>query len=596
VIAFADEIVAKRGPSAAPIIYCDLNFANNEFDGRLADYGLWLRAIGADPNGELSPTATGVFTNWAFLQYSASGNSGGISPLDLDSCHNEYKALDAHLIVAVTNPVAPAIAVQPQSQTVSLGASPTFGVIPEISSSTPLSFQWQFNGTNIAGATTTAYKRTGVQPADAGGYSVIITNVAGSITSVVATLTVLAPVTLYEETFDSYSSPSTITAPATTNGFKVYFNAPSGLFDFSATFGFDYSTVTLPTTIPSAPHSSGGTTKGLRLAVNKDTNAVVAAVNLYPTVPGFTGDYSLKLDMWINWSSGAGSTEHAMFGVNHSGNVTNRIDLPTSDGLFFAVSGDGGVSATSATQRDYAVYLGGGVGAIPLLKTTGFGPAPLLGAQFDHANSGFVALFPSKSPPGSAGLSWVNVEVRKEANLITWFLNDTLVAQYTNTTAFTNGNILIGYSDNTASLGSINNCVIFDNVRVETFTTDVDGDGLPDAWETQYFGSTGANPGTDADGDGGSNLHEFLAGTNPTNAASAFRLLGVQQQANNVRLDWTTVGSHSYVLQISTNLATGFVDLSPVIPIPGSAEGTTNYLHLGGASNPAAYYRVRLAP
>jgi len=44
---------------------------------------------------------------------------------------------------------------------------------------------------------------------------------------------------------------------------------------------------------------------------------------------------------------------------------------------------------------------------------------------------------------------------------------------------------------------------------------DEDADGLPDGWETRYFGSLAQSPGDDFDGDGFSNLEELLAGSNP---------------------------------------------------------------------------------
>ena len=48
------------------------------------------------------------------------------------------------------------------------------------------------------------------------------------------------------------------------------------------------------------------------------------------------------------------------------------------------------------------------------------------------------------------------------------------------------------------------------------------GCGMPDSWQLAYFGNLTQNPTGDFDGDGVSNLQEFLDGTNPTNAASAY--------------------------------------------------------------------------
>lgn len=45
---------------------------------------------------------------------------------------------------------------------------------------------------------------------------------------------------------------------------------------------------------------------------------------------------------------------------------------------------------------------------------------------------------------------------------------------------------------------------------------DTDANGLPDAWEINYFGHLGVNPSADADGDGYTNLQEYQNGTNPT--------------------------------------------------------------------------------
>lgn len=365
-------------------------------------------------------------------------------------------------------PVAPTITSQPQSLVVNLGSNATFAV--GASGTMPLAYQWRFNSVILPGATNATYTRTNTQLSHAGDYSVVVTNLAGSITSVVATLAFG-----FVDDFDSYGSANTVTSIGTTNGYKIFFRSASSLLDFTAIFGFDYSTVTYPTNIPPAPHSFGGTTKGLYLTVNKDGTPAAAAVNLYPVGQSFSNSFALKFDMWINWRDIDTSTEHALFGINHSGDVTNRVGQSPSDGLFFAVEGEDDSLPTSTTLRDFSVFRGSGSGA-PILMTTNnttFGPAPLLAPQFENYNAGFVALFPPKTipgfgttPAGSAGLGWVRGEVRQVSDRITWLLNDTIIAQYTNVYGYTNGNILIGYNDNFSSTGDSNNFVIFDNIRV----------------------------------------------------------------------------------------------------------------------------------
>jgi hypothetical protein len=124
------------------------------------------------------------------------------------------------------------------------------------------------------------------------------------------------------------------------------------------------------------------------------------------------------------------------------------------------------------------------------------------------------------------------------------------------------------------------------------------GDGIPNSWKQQY----GLDPfdpalgSKDSDHDGMSNLQEYLAGTNPTNAASNFRILSAAITNRDVRVDWTTMGGHSYVLQTNSDLLGTFQDLTAAIAVTGTNEGTTNYVHTGGATNTAGYYRVRLGP
>jgi adhesin HecA-like repeat protein len=113
--------------------------------------------------------------------------------------------------------------------------------------------------------------------------------------------------------------------------------------------------------------------------------------------------------------------------------------------------------------------------------------------------------------------------------------------------------------------------------------------------------STLLDPAGDADGDGMNNLWEALAGTNPTNSASLFRVTAVTRVGNDVLVNWSAVGGKRYVVQATTgtggNYSTNFVDISPAISVPGTGESRASYTDSGAAiSNPARFYRVRLAP
>jgi uncharacterized repeat protein (TIGR03803 family) len=94
--------------------------------------------------------------------------------------------LNIHLI---SNP--PQITLQPQSQNVLTGSNVTFTVTAN--GTAPLSYQWQKNGTNIAGATTTTFTLTNVQLSDSGTYSVHVTNPVGATNSGNAALNVVTP-------------------------------------------------------------------------------------------------------------------------------------------------------------------------------------------------------------------------------------------------------------------------------------------------------------------------------------------------------------------------------------------------------------------
>jgi hypothetical protein len=85
--------------------------------------------------------------------------------------------------------VAPTILTQPQNKTVPAGSNVVFTVTA--TGSNPLQYQWRLNGSALAGQTSATLTLNNVTTNQSGGYSVVVSNPAGVVTSQVAQLTIL---------------------------------------------------------------------------------------------------------------------------------------------------------------------------------------------------------------------------------------------------------------------------------------------------------------------------------------------------------------------------------------------------------------------
>jgi len=90
-----------------------------------------------------------------------------------------------NLLISATDPF---IVTQPTNQSVPMGGTALFTVAA--TGAPTLNYQWQFNGTNMPGATNSALPFVNVQPSNAGPYQVVLSNVYESVTSSVVTLDV----------------------------------------------------------------------------------------------------------------------------------------------------------------------------------------------------------------------------------------------------------------------------------------------------------------------------------------------------------------------------------------------------------------------
>ena len=138
--------------------------------------------------------------------------------------------IKAQLALTEAHSVSPAIITQPQDQVVPLGGSVTFDVVA--SGSSPLTYQWRHKGNGIPGADGSSLVLHNVQLHQAGDYSVVVGNGAGSVTSSSAVLTVtLPPSGLYD--LEQHYSTNRNPAGPWSYGWKPSLGGPLTLLPFS---------------------------------------------------------------------------------------------------------------------------------------------------------------------------------------------------------------------------------------------------------------------------------------------------------------------------------------------------------------------------
>ena len=140
---------------------------------------------------------------------------------------------------------------------------------------------------------------------------------------------------------------------------------------------------------------------------------------------------------------------------------------------------------------------------------------------------------------------------------------------------------------------SLSNAAAFVQTDAIQKGVDSNNDGIPDAWELQYFGTIAIDVNADPDGDGISNLNEYLAGTDPTTPRSYFKITGYAfaPGGTNAALTWTSQSTRYYYLQSALNLDAGSWTDSGLGLIP--AAGSTTSRSYNATNAALRFYRVQ---
>ena len=412
-------------------------------------------------------TQIAAFVN-ALYTNTPPATAGGYHGLSWWSCQHhgaspdKWPAIGAYYLGTNTSPTY--FLTQPLSRVVDAGNSVSLSV----SAYDATGYQWQRNGTNLPGGTGSTLTFAPAQLTNAGSYTCVISNAFNSVTSSVATLTVYpVQTTVFADPFDSNTAGN--------------WTVNQSSADNSVTFSYDYS----PLGIPSAPHSAGGTTRGLQMQANL-SQGVVSAISLSPNGQSFPGDYRLHFDMWINVNGpfpggGSGSTEFLTAGIGTAGNGVEWTGNGTADGFYFSADGEGGVSDTSTTTGDYCAYSGASL----LSPSTGDYVAGTATTARGNNSPYYLTAFPvgMSAPPlqqinysqqsgtlysGTVGLAWHDVIVSRRGNTVDWSIDGIRIATISNA-IFSANNVFVGFWDPFASLSANNNLNfgLVDNVRVE---------------------------------------------------------------------------------------------------------------------------------
>jgi hypothetical protein len=250
--------------------------------------------------------------------------------------------------------------------------------------------------------------------------------------------------------------------------------------DTQANFAYDYSAMG----IPSAPNSSGGTTRGLQLKANSgDATGTPAAISISPIGGSFTGDIIVRFDVWMNTNGpfpegGSGSNHFFTAGVGNSG-LTVQKNSASANGAWFAADDDGFIGSDYRAYFDFNLFLPeSGVYAAGTDANARSADHAYYHGRFPGGQEPPVfqqTQYPQQTgpvKPGALAMAWQEVSIKQTANAnnvgtnVTWSIDGLPIASFENY-ALSHNNIFVGYwdvlssvSDPTLAFGIIDNLVV----------------------------------------------------------------------------------------------------------------------------------------
>ncbi|MEI7732941.1 MAG: immunoglobulin domain-containing protein [Verrucomicrobiota bacterium] len=287
------------------------------------------------------------------------GSSGDYSVI-VGNAAGSVTSYVASLLVTAAPPVI--VSVTPASQTVSLSNSASFTV--SATSASPVSYQWFFGSTaladggSISGSATTTLTINPAVATNAGSYTVVVSNVAGSVTSGPVTLAVSAPPQITTQPLgltNLVGSTVALQVVATGSSPLAYQWRLSGTNLFGGTYvlGTNLDTLTLSNATKA---SSGNYSIVITNGAGAITSSVVTLLFTNPVVPTqpypmASGNYLENFNDVANWDNnftfGIGASCWTSVAVNATGTIPDGKKTTTSTATFASGSSGGVQKGTS---------------------------------------------------------------------------------------------------------------------------------------------------------------------------------------------------------------------------------------------------------
>jgi hypothetical protein len=267
--------------------------------------------------------------------------------------------------------------------------------------------------------------------------------------------------------------------------YNIYITAGATGPSSDATFAYDYSALG----IPSAPHSTGGSTLGLRLRTDNLQSSVgttVGAIAIATKGLSLPSQYMVSVDVWGNYigsgtsiaSSGANGTTGAAMGIGTSGNSLQYI--AANDGFLVDAIHDNGGGAnqayrvyTDATHPNptTANYWAAGTGANSASYTDPY-YSFLLSHTAPSAQTTLSATQGGSTPAGIISFAWHTMTITQDGVNVTWAIDGhTITTVPDSALTFGGSQVSLGADDtglsgSSVALNQTLNADIWDNLTI----------------------------------------------------------------------------------------------------------------------------------